>query len=82
MNQIEKIKERVEPATGKRVLGILEGKVDCALKANFEISTEELLGEDKKFQALEKMSRKLPSIGKRKGGRLSLLPNVGNIEQK
>ncbi len=54
MSQVEKIKKRVNAATGKRVLGVLVGKAGYTAKANFEISTEELLGEDKKFQGLEK----------------------------
>lgn len=51
MNQI---KERVNAAAGKRILGILEGKAGYTVKANFAISTEELMGEDGMFQSLEK----------------------------
>jgi len=54
MNRIKKIEGQTKSAMGKRVLGILEGKAGYTVKANFSISTEELLGEDRKFQGLEK----------------------------
>jgi len=53
MDGIGKIEKSKEPVADKRVLGALEGTAGYALKANFSISTEELLGEDGKFQGLE-----------------------------
>jgi len=50
--------------TDKRVLGGLEEKADYLVKADFDIRSEELLGEGEEFQGLEKMTEKVPNPGK------------------